>query len=79
MSAMGLDLEGRVNLGRWRPLGGGSSHLRVYSAGPVLGFNDITVNRTYKGKEIRKTQGDNCSWNILESGRRTSGVSVNGW
>lgn len=79
MSTMGLDLEGRVNLGRWRPLGGGSSHLCVYSAGPVLGFNDITVNRIYKGKEIRKTQGDNSSWNILESGRRTSGVSVNEW
>lgn len=35
MSAVGLGLEGRLNLGGWRPVGGGSSDLSVCSPDPV--------------------------------------------
>lgn len=60
MSTLGLGLEGRVGLGRWRPVGGGSRHWNVSSPGSVLGAGNMAVNRIYKGKAGGKKQAENA-------------------
>ena len=76
MSAVGLDLEERVNLGGWQPEGRVSSHLRIYSAGPVQGFH---TGQSLQGKRNREDPGRYCSWDIIESGRKANGVRTNRW
>ena len=74
MSAVGLDLEDRVNLGRWRPIGRGSSHLRIYSAGPVWGFRDTRRGQHLQGRRNRGDPGRHCSWDVTESAKEQMAV-----
>lgn len=63
MRTLGLGLEGRVGLGRWGPVRGGSRHVSAYGSGPVLGTEGL---RVYKGRAAGRMRGEDCPWDALE-------------